>query len=129
MKTVFIPWSAWYNTRKFDLSFPDDWEVTVAEMKGGSEIGETGIALAFANPIGSPTLEALAADAQSAAILVDDLSRPTPAYRLLPYIIEELNKGGIPTDRIRIICALAAHRPLTRDDLIKTMGLEIVETM
>ena len=129
MKTVSIPWSAWYNTRKLELNFPEDWEITVSEMRGGSEIGEPGIARAFANPIGSPRLEALSKNAKSAAILVDDLSRPTPAYRLLPHIITELSRGGIPVEQIKIICALAAHRPLTRDDLIKKIGIDLVDSM
>ncbi len=129
MQTVSVPWSAWYNTRKFDLTFPDTWTVTVAEMVGGTDIGDDGIRAAFAAPVGSPTLEEIAGGGRSAAILVDDLSRPTPAYRLLPYILEELAGAGIQEDQVRIICALAAHRPLTRDDLIKKVGADIVERL
>ncbi|MDA0747825.1 MAG: lactate racemase domain-containing protein, partial [bacterium] len=129
MQTVPVPWSAWYNTRTFEMTFPENWKVTVAHMKGGKDIGDEGIRNAFAQPIGAPPLREIAHGKRSAAILIDDLSRPTPSYRLLPYILDELAQAGIPQERVRIICALAAHRPLTRDDLIKKVGLDIVERM
>lgn len=129
MPTVQVPWAAWYGETKFELTFPHNWRVTVAEMKGGADIGEAGIRAAFADPIGSPPLRELAKGRRSAAILVDDLSRPTPAYRLLPYVLEELAAADIGEDQIRIIGAVAAHRPMTRDDFIKKVGLEIVERL
>lgn len=113
MQTVPVPWSAWYNTRKFDLTFPDAWQVTVANMKGGTDIGDEGIRASFAAPVGSPPLGEIATGGRSAAILVDDLSRPTPAYRLLPYILEELAGAGYPggprPHHLRPGCPPAAH--------------------
>jgi nickel-dependent lactate racemase len=61
--------------------------------------------------------------------LVDDLTRPTPSYRILPYILEELAAGGIDEEHVRIVCAVAAHRPMTRPDMIKKLGLEAVERL
>ena len=127
MQTVQVPWSAWYNERKFELTFPDSWRLSVADMKGGPDIGDAGVRAALANPIGAPPLRELAQGRRSAAILVDDLSRPTPAYRLLPYVLEELAAADINADQIRIIGALAAHRPMTREDFVKKVGEEIVE--
>lgn len=96
-------------------------------MRGGDDIGDAGIRAAFANPIGAPTIRQRAAGKATAAILIDDLSRPTPSFRLLPYILEELHAAGINEDGITIICALAAHRPMTRDDFIKKVGIDIVD--
>ncbi len=53
-QTVQVPWSAWYNERKFELTFPDSWRLSVATMKGGPDIGDHGIRAALANPIGAP---------------------------------------------------------------------------
>ena len=128
MKTVTVPWAMWYGDT-FEMTFPDSWEVTVAQMKGGPDIGDEEIRRAFSNPIGSPPLRELARGRRDAAILVDDLTRPTPAYRTVPYILEELAAAGIDEDRVRIVCALAAHRPMTRPDLIKKLGLDLVERM
>ena len=129
MNRVQIPWGAWYGKEPFTLEFPDEWDVEVCRMKGGKDIGEAGIRQALAAPIGAPPLREFAKGRDSAAILVDDLSRPTPAFRLLPYVLEELAAAGIDADRVKIIFALAAHRPMTRDDMIKKVGLPIVERM
>jgi nickel-dependent lactate racemase len=128
MQTVTVPWSMWYGDR-FDMVFPDGWELSVAEMRGGPEIGEEGIRQAFERPIGAPRLRELARGRRDAAILVDDLTRPTPSYRILPHILEELAAAGLGEERVKIVCAVAAHRPMTRPDLIKKLGLDLVERM
>ncbi|MCD6519695.1 MAG: DUF2088 domain-containing protein [Anaerolineae bacterium] len=129
MQVVTIPWSMWYEETTFPLTFPDEWEVTVARMKGGPDIGEEGIRKALAEPIGAPRLRELAKGRRDAAILIDDLTRPTPSYRILPYILEELAAGGLEEERVRIICAVAAHRPMTRQDFIKKIGADLVERL
>jgi len=129
MQTVSVPWSMWYDTRTFDLTFPDSWELTVSHMKGGPDIGDDGIRRALAEPIGAPRLRDVARGRRDAAILVDDLTRPTPAYRILPYILEELAVGGLGDDRVRIVFAVASHRPMTREDMIKKIGLDLVERL
>lgn len=129
MQEMLVPWAAWYGEAPFKLEFPDHWEVAVHRMRGGPDIGDAGIRRALQEAIGAPRLREFARGRSSAAILIDDLSRPTPAFRLLPYVLEELAAAGIGADAVKIICALAAHRPMTRDDLVKKVGLDIVETM
>ncbi len=129
MKQVQVPWGVWYGSDPFTMEFPDYWDISVHSMQGGADIGDEGIRTALDEPIGALPLRHHAQGKASAAILIDDLSRPTPSFRLLPMVIEELAAAGIEKDNIKIICALAAHRPMTRDDLIKKVGLEIVETM
>ena len=129
MQEILVPWAAWYGKAPFKMEFPDRWEVAVHHMRGGPDIGDAGIRRALQEAIGAPPLREFARGRSSAAILVDDLSRPTPAFRLLPYILEELAAAGIGADAVKIICALAAHRPMIRDDLVKKVGLDIVDTM
>ncbi len=127
MTELDVPWAAWYGTVPLTMRFPAGWQVDTFRMRGGDDIGDAGIRRALASPIGAPPLRQLAADASTAAILVDDLSRPTPAFRLLPYVLEELGAAGIADDGITIIGALAAHRPMTRDDFIKKVGADVVD--
>ncbi len=129
MKTVSVPWAIWYGEKEFDMSFPDTWDVTVAEMKGGPDIGDEGIRRAFAEPIGAPPLREIARGRRDAAILIDDLTRPTPSHRVLPYILEELAAAGLGDDDVRIVCAVAAHRPMVRPDFVKKIGLDLVERL
>ena len=129
MKTVSVPWGMWYSESKFDLAFPESWDVTVARMKGGPDIGDEGIRRAFAEPVGAPSLHQVAEGRRDAAILIDDLTRPTPSYRVLPYILEELAQAGLGDDKVRIVCAIAAHRSMTRVDFIKKIGPDLVERL
>ena len=80
-------------------------------------------------PHRQPALRELARGRRDAAILIDDLTRPTPAYRTLPYILEELAAAGLGDDQVRIVCALACHRAMTRDDFIKKLGADLVERL
>jgi len=128
MKTVDLPWGAWYGDGSpHTVQFPEGWTVDVCSMRGGQDIGDDGIRQRLGTPTGSPTVGHLAAESASAAILLDDLSRPTPAFRLLPYLLEELSEGGIADDQITMIAAVAAHRPMTRDDFIKKVGGDVVD--
>ena len=129
MQEILAPWAAWYGKAPLRMEFPDHWDISVHNMRGGRDIGDSGIRKALAEAIGAPRLSEYARGKNSAAILVDDLSRPTPAFRLLPYILEELAAAGIGPDAVKIICALAAHRPMTREDLVKKVGLEMVEEL
>lgn len=129
MTSVSVPWSMWYENTTYELTFPDTWDVTVAEMAGGPDIGDAGIRQALAAPIGAPRLRDMARGRRDAAILIDDLTRPTPCYRVLPYILEELAAGGLDDEHVRIVCAVASHRPMTRDDLVKKIGLDLVERL
>ena len=89
MQEVLAPWAAWYGKAPLQMEFPDHWDISVHNMRGGRDIGDSGIRKALAEAIGAPRLSVYARGKKSAAILVDDLSRPTPAFRLLPYILEE----------------------------------------
>ena len=90
---------------------------------------EAEIKKAVRDPIGTKPLSELAAGKTTAAIVVDDLTRLTPADRIVPYVIDELKNAGISAGNIVILIALGAHRPLTRIDMIKKLGKTIVNTM
>jgi nickel-dependent lactate racemase len=119
----------WYGRDKFNLTLPDRWDVTVAEMAGGPDIGDAGIRQALAEPIGAPPLRELARGRRDAAILVDDISRPTPAYRILPYILEELAAAGLDEDRIIVIAACGTHRPFRRQEWVMKIGQELTDRL
>ncbi|MHB9030504.1 MAG: nickel-dependent lactate racemase family protein [Candidatus Latescibacterota bacterium] len=82
---------------------------------------------ALEHPIGAPPLEELARGKTDVLILCDDNTRYTPAHLVLPHVIEALNRGGVPNDRIRILIAAGTHRDLTREERIAKMGEAVVE--
>jgi len=122
MKSTTIPWGAWGRNRPLSLHFPRAWKITVASMADAKDISHSAIAKAFANPIAQEPIRRLAEGKRSAVIAVDDLTRPTQAYRFLPFIVAELEKGGIPGEEIKIVMAIGCHRPLMKDDQEKKLG-------
>jgi len=129
MQTVRIPWACWYGNGEHPLWFPDEWEVVVAEMEGAPSIDEKAVEMALDNPIDSPPLQELARGRKNVGIIIDDISRPTPGALLLPPIIRRLEEGGIKREDMSIYLSLGAHRPMTRADMIKKLGEEVVSTI
>ena len=62
-------------------------------------------------PIGTPRIAELAKGQESAAIIVDDLSRPTPASKIIPFLLRELTAAGVPKSEIRFVVGVAPAQP------------------
>lgn len=122
-----VPWGCWDPERTLDLRFPPRFAVQVNAMRDAPALASGAIDAAVREPIDSPPLRVLARGARSAVIAVDDITRPTPAYAVLPRLLAELD--AIPTDRIRILVALGAHRPMVRAELERKLGPEIVDAL
>jgi lactate racemase len=82
---------------------------------------------ALEQPIGSPRLQTLAHAKANAVIVISDISRLCPSYLFLPYLLEELNNGGVPDENITIIVALGLHRKQTREELSRLVGPSILQ--
>jgi len=120
-----------YTTERF--CFPQGWDVWVVEPEHLHEyppLADDAICKSLDNPIGTLPLVELANGKCSAAIIVDDLSRPTSAYKVIPPIIQRLNEGGIADENISFIIGCGQHRPIVKwGELEKVMklGKDIVE--
>ncbi|MFC1541033.1 nickel-dependent lactate racemase [Candidatus Latescibacterota bacterium] len=99
-----------------------------AGQKKPSSPPENIIRKALDNPIGSPPLSELAKKAKNVLILCDDNTRYTPAYLLLPHVIEELHSGGIPDVRIRFLIAKGSHSVLNNEMLSAKLGASILDS-
>lgn len=78
---------------------------------------------AIEHPIGGVSLADIPMDAK-VVIIVDDATRPTPAKKIIPYIIKEVEKR---TSNITFITAPGTHRPLTDEELDRKIGKEWLE--
>ncbi|MFX1568323.1 MAG: nickel-dependent lactate racemase [Promethearchaeota archaeon] len=127
VQTFKIPWAAWYGDEDFTLEFPNTWDVKLFNMKDAPEISRDKIEAAIDNPIGTPILRKIAQGKHDAVIVVEDISRPTPMETILNIVLNQLNSVGIKDDKITIIYAIGAHRPLDRRDSIKKIGKTILD--
>jgi nickel-dependent lactate racemase len=80
---------------------------------------------AIESPIGSPRLSHLVKKDSKICILVDDMTRPTPAHQVLPLVIDELSSVGIPDNQIMIVAGSGLHRPMTKEEIDKKIGEEM----
>lgn len=63
--------------------------------------------------------------AQNAVIVVNDITRPTPYKAILPPLLKEIEKAGIPPEKIKLVVATGIHRPHTQQDNLNIFGEEI----
>ncbi len=75
------------------------------------------ITAAIDHPIGCGPIKDVVPAGANVAIICDDVSRPTPAYKILPAVAARLNDAGIPDERISIFMALGSHRDMTEAEI------------
>ena len=123
--TATIHSRAWYGDEELTLNFPSGWEVETLAPKDAPVFSDTQIEQAFAEPIGTSRISELAKGKKSAAIIVDDLSRPTPAATVIPFLLRELASAGVPKSEIRFVVGGGSHRPLTDEEVAKKIGADV----
>jgi len=77
---------------------------------------------ALSKPIGSPRLRELARGKTTVAVVINDITRPSPTEAMLTVIVEELAAAGVAQDQINVIVATGNHLPPTEEELRKMMG-------
>jgi len=122
MQELTLTWGAWHGDAPLRLTVPEDWSVNVLTGRAPSALSGAEVREAFAHPIGSPPLRILAAGKPSAAIVIDDLSRPTPTAELIPLILDELLRGGLSREAITVVIGSGTHRPATQEEIVKKVG-------
>lgn len=81
---------------------------------------------ALRNPIGSESLERLAAGRENIVLIASDHTRPVPSRVLVPPMLAAIRRGN-PAAKITILIATGCHRGTTRQELVEKFGEEIVE--
>ncbi len=121
--------AAWFGERDIELAFPSNWEVIENRMAGHDKpaLSDDQMRAALHNPIGTSRLSELARGKEKVVILFDDIPKPTPASRIVPFVLEELHEGGIRDEQIRFLCAPGTHRYLTYEELAAKLGADILE--
>ena len=117
--------AAWYGDRELNLLLPDHWDVSVVDQEYYPALGSSAIEDSIKRPLAFPPLSEAAKGKNLVSILIDDIHRPTPVKRVIPFILDELKQGGIKQNQIMIIMAVAAHRTATEEDFIKKLGTDI----
>ena len=121
--------NAFFGDEEIDLVFPENWAVQECRIAGHDKppLSDDDMRRALQKPFGTPRLRELAKKDNQVCILFDDLPKPTPVSRIVPFVLEELHEGGVTDEQIRFICAPGTHRPLIYPEFAAKLGREIVE--
>ena len=82
---------------------------------------------ALENPIGMEKLEHLLQPEDTVVIMVDDITRPTPAAKILPTVLEQIHRAGVSEEAVLIFMGLGTHRPMTEKELRVKLGDDVRE--
>ncbi len=81
---------------------------------------------ALAHPIGTPPLRSLVKSGQRVIVIGDDNTRLTPTGEIIPLLLDELNRAGIPDRDINLIIAQGTHRPMTCAEIMEKYGRPVL---
>lgn len=84
---------------------------------------------ALENPIMSRRLSEIVNPDLRIAIIVSDVTRPTPTAKILPPLLEELYLGGAKNENITIVFALGLHRQQTEEECRKLLGENVSKSI
>lgn len=111
------------------MKLPPAWSLTTLEPNPSTPLPDLRAAVegALAQPLQSPRLIDLASPSMRVCIVFTDATRACPDHILVPAIMRELDRAGVPDDHITLLCATGLHRPSTRAEKIAKLGAEVVE--
>ena len=117
--------------QRFSVDVPvSDDQITVATAKytPATKSWEQVVEEGLREPIGAPPLHTFNLKGKKIALITDDWGRPTPSYRVLPAVLRELHAAGATKENITILTGTGVHLPMNREDLIRKVGQEQVDT-
>ncbi len=113
---------AWYGEQMLRLPVPRPWQVSLFSPNGGVPLSDAQIAERLESPVGQPAIRELGRGKARPLLIVDDLNRPTPAWRVVPAVLRQLRDAGIAAGEVGILMAPGTHGAPPADALVKKVG-------
>ena len=109
MKEIELRTGIWHGDHFVRLTFPDSWDVVTYWPDTPPPLTDKQITERINCPVGQPPLRDLAKGKKCPVVVVDDLARPTPVFRIMPFLLKEFEIAGIQPQDIRILVATGTH--------------------
>ncbi len=119
-----------YGKTGLDVDLPDGVSVTVVEPQFVPAAPDQRgvVAESLRNPIGSPPLAAMVKPGDTVGVVFSDITRPTPNHIIIPVILEDLERAGVPRDKITLFNSTGTHRLNTEEELVGMLTREVVDS-
>ncbi|MGB9592788.1 MAG: lactate racemase domain-containing protein [Anaerolineae bacterium] len=124
MAVIHVPYGV---KGTLDLEVPDKNLVLNTDVPFPGEMPNLSGAIlaALENPVAGPPFSERLRKANRVVILVDNFARLTPAYKLLPPILEKIKQAG---KYVEILIASGALREMSETELERKLGKEILNS-
>jgi len=109
------------------MAFPDSWEIAINGVADAPKMDGQSFQEALFRPYRKQLLRDLARGRKTAAVAVEDTSRPVPLEDILVQVLGELRSGGLTTQQTRIVVCNGAHAPMSRPEAVGKLGKSIVD--
>jgi lactate racemase len=116
-----------YGRSSLEIQVPDEAVVIEPRHLEGLPDERAAVVGALHNPIGAPPLRESVKRTDRVAIVISDITRPTPNHKLVPWLLAELDH--VPRGNFVIINGVGSHRANNRDELIAMLGKEVVDNI
>lgn len=117
--------AAFYGDHALTLAFPAGWEVRTFWPATPVPLMDAQIGAALERPVGQPPLRLLAQGKSRPLILVDDLTRPTPVERVLPFVLRQFEEAGVPRNAVTVLMATGTHGAGLPGGVARKVGREV----
>ncbi|MCX5642767.1 MAG: nickel-dependent lactate racemase [Candidatus Omnitrophica bacterium] len=107
------------------IDFPEGSVAKIFEVKASGSLTGEEIKKSLELPAGSRKLNEVARGRKDAVIVISDITRYIPYQAFLPFLLSELEAGGIKPGRVSFLVATGCHRPATPEEIDKILGKEI----
>src|SRR5438876_9295944 len=105
--------AAWHGDRRLDLQLPDEWDADVFWPRTPPPLSNGQIAACLESPINQLPMRQLCNGRTRPVIIVDDLNRPTPVSRVMPFVLSQLRDAGASLKNVTIVVASGMHGTIT----------------
>lgn len=125
-----LPANNLYGNAPVWIDIPDTWEVSIHEYAGvnAPALSDGELRQIIRSPLGCAPIAEAARGKKDAIIIIDDISRPTPAGPIARAVIAELEEAGIPRDKIRFMAAVGTHRAMSREEFVRKLDDDLVRS-
>jgi len=116
----------WYGDDHRSLPLPAHWVVSVFHPRTPPPLTDAQIETVLDEPCGHPPLHEIfqKKPPRRPLIVVDDPNRPTPAFRVIPFLLKQFQNVGLARSEVRILVASGTHAPPQCESLLRKLGPE-----